>query len=49
MAFPIIGEILCVLAEVDLLAIVSLTETSRTLYHFIFGGVVTARASSINL
>jgi hypothetical protein len=42
MTFPLIREILCALAEVDLLAALTLTETSATLYHFIFGQVVTA-------
>jgi hypothetical protein len=42
MTFPLIREILCALAEVDFLAALSLTETSGTLYHFIFGQVVTA-------
>jgi hypothetical protein len=43
MTFPLIREILCGLAEVDFVAALALTETSATLYHFIFGQVVTAR------
>lgn len=49
MAFLIIGEILCVLEEADPLAVVALTEKSRTFYHFIFRRVVTARPSSFTL
>jgi hypothetical protein len=43
MTFPVIREILCTLAEFDLLAALALTETSATFHDFIFGQVVTAK------
>jgi len=41
MTFPLVREFLCALGEIDFLAVLSLTETSATLYYFIFEQVLT--------